>query len=287
MQDRKKKFSWRAFVTFGLFFSFIIMTVSGVILYIAPAGRIAHWSDWTLWGLTKEGWQSMHTNFSLFFLILGIFHLFSINWKTFLGHIRSRITRQLNRKREMLLSTLLSLFIFVGVIYNIPPFKTIMDWGEQFTESWEDEESDPPLPHAELYTLTQFAQEILETSPDSAMSRLQGAGLTVDSQGQTVRDIATANGLSPSEVYRIFGSSDEEVETLRQEKVIIRGGNGIGRKSFRQIAEEYGIPVEELTGALKKEGFEATPDDILKDLADEYGISPGEILEILNNRDHE
>jgi len=286
MRD-KKKFSWRAFVTFGLFFSFLVMTVSGVILYIAPPGRIAHWSDWTLWGLTKEGWQSMHTNFSLFFLILASFHLFSINWKAFLGHIRSRMTRQLNRKKEMVFATLFSALIFIGIIYDVPPFSTIMDWGEQFTESWEEEDNTPPIPHAELYTLADFSDEILKISADSAWRHLTAAGIKVDSVGQTIRDIATRNGMAPSDIYRLFGRSDEEVEAERQNTVIIRGGNGIGRKTLRQIAEEYGIPVEELTGALAREGFKASPDDVLRDIADEYAIAPGEILDILNNRDHE
>ncbi len=283
MKDRKK-FSWRAFVTFGLFFSFIIMSVSGVILYIAPPGRIAHWSEWTLWGLTKEGWQSMHTNFSLMFLILGGFHLFSINWKAFLGHIRSRVSRSLNRKWEMVTATLLSAWMFVGVVYNIPPFKTIMDWGEQFTESWEEEDNTPPIPHAELYTLETFAQEILKISPDSAYRVLTTQNIRVDSMTQTIQDIGAANELAPSGVFALFGKSGDEVEEQRRESVVIEGGNGIGRKTLRQIGEEYSIPVKDLVKALKEKGFEAGPDDVMKDIANEYGISPGEILDILNNR---
>ncbi len=283
MKD-KKKFSWRAFVTFGLFFSFIIMSVSGVILYIAPPGRIAHWSDWRLWGLTKEGWQSMHTNFSLLFLILGSFHLFSINWKAFLGHIRSRMHRTLNRRWEMVSATLLSAWMFVGVIYNTPPFKTIMDWGEQFTESWEEEDNTPPIPHAELYTLTDFSSEILQIAPDSAARILDHNGIKLDSMTQTIRDIATANSMSPSKIITFFGKSDKEVEEQQETPATIRGGNGIGRKTLRQIGEEYSIPVDDLVKALKKEGLEAGPEDIMKDIADKNGVSPGKILDILNNR---
>jgi hypothetical protein len=280
----KKKFSWRAFVTFGLFYSFLLMTISGVILYIAPPGRIAHWSEWTLWGLTKEGWQSMHTNFSLLFMILGIFHLFSINWKAFLGHIRSRISRNLNRKWEMVLSTVFSVWIFVGVIYNIPPFKTIMDWGEQFTESWEEKDNTPPVPHAELYSLTDFSKEFLRMVPDSAVLVLVNHGIRVDSIEQTIKDIATLNDLAPSEIFAFFGKTGDEVEQKREESVIIQGGNGIGHKTLQQIADEYAIPVDDLVNALKKEGFEATPEDVMKDIADEYGVSPADILDILNNR---
>jgi hypothetical protein len=221
------------------------------------------------------------------FLVVGIFHLFSINWKAFLNHIRSRISHSLNRIWEMVATTLLSLVIFLGVIYNTPPFKTIMDWGEQFTESWEEEDNTPPIPHAELYTLVDFSNEILRISPDSALQVFDARGIKVDSMMQTIRDIATANNLAPSDIFTYFGKSDEEVEQEREESVIIQGGNGIGRKTLQQIGDEYGIPVEDLIDALKKEGFEAGPEDGLKDIADEYGIAPGEILDILNNRNGE
>ena len=122
-------------------------------------------------------------------------------------------------------------------------------------------------------------------SPDSARTLLEGQGIKIDSMNQVLRDIAAANELSPADLYGFFGRSDTEVEKKRQGAVIIRGGNGIGRKSLQQIGDEYGIPPEDLVNALKKEGFKAGEEDILKDIADEYGVSPSEILDILNNRD--
>ncbi len=284
MKD-KKKFHWRSFVSFGLFFSFLVMTVSGVILYIAPPGRVSNWSNWELWGLTKAGWQSLHTNFSLFFLILGIFHLFSINWKAFLAHIRSKATKELNRKKEMVISTLLSVFIFIGVIVNIPPFRTIMTWGESLTESWEKEETSPPIPHAELYSLEKFSDEILGIPLDSTIGILKANKISLESKDQTIKEIGESNGKAPSEIFSLFGKSNEQVEKERKKSVVIQGGNGIGRKSLQQIGEEYGIPVEEMIRTLEKEGFKnITSEDILKDIADEHDVTPADILEILNNR---
>jgi hypothetical protein len=75
----KNKFSWKAFISFGLTYSFIIIIVSGVMLYMSPPGRYAHWVNWKILGFTKEGWQAIHTVFSYTFVILSIFHLFSIN----------------------------------------------------------------------------------------------------------------------------------------------------------------------------------------------------------------
>ena len=77
-----RKFSWKAFISFGLAYMMVILLVSGLILYVSPPGRYAHWVTWTLWGMTKEEWQAVHTVFSFGFIILSVFHLFSANWKT-------------------------------------------------------------------------------------------------------------------------------------------------------------------------------------------------------------
>ena len=43
MNKRKKKFSWRAFISMGLFYSLIIIFLTGIVLYLAPSGQVAHW----------------------------------------------------------------------------------------------------------------------------------------------------------------------------------------------------------------------------------------------------
>jgi len=101
----KKKFSWKAFISFGLTYSFIIILVSGIMLYMSPPGRYAHWVNWKMFGLTKEGWQAIHTVFSYTFVILSIFHLFTINWKSFLSYFKGKTQNGINKKRELYLSS--------------------------------------------------------------------------------------------------------------------------------------------------------------------------------------
>jgi len=38
--------------------SLIVDTLSGVILYIAPPGRVEKWIQWKVWGLTKNQWAA-------------------------------------------------------------------------------------------------------------------------------------------------------------------------------------------------------------------------------------
>jgi hypothetical protein len=281
----KRKFSWRSFVSFGLFFSFFIILFSGIILFIAPAGRVANWTNWKLFGLTKIGWQSMHTVFAYTFVVLSIFHLFSINWRVFWSYIRMKAGNGLNKTKELVAATLFTLLIFFGIVYKIPPFQTIMDWGEQFTEGWEKEETEPPIPHAESYSLDRFAGDILHIPVDTAMQRLADNNIVVTGTEETIAEISAANNLSPQDLYKIFGSTDEEATKLFTTDKIIQGGNGIGRKTLEQIGEEYGIPVESLVQALRSAGInDVSGGSVLKDIADNTHMTPAEILEILNQR---
>ena len=44
MEKMKLKFNWRGWTPFVAAISFMVDLLSGVILYISPPGRVAHWT---------------------------------------------------------------------------------------------------------------------------------------------------------------------------------------------------------------------------------------------------
>jgi hypothetical protein len=68
---------------------FLLLLVTGVVLFIVPQGRVAYWSEWRLWGLGKESWAAVHVLTSLLFLFAGITHL-ALNLKPLLSYLRAR-----------------------------------------------------------------------------------------------------------------------------------------------------------------------------------------------------
>ena len=79
-----KAFSSRAFVSVLTGLSLIGMTISGIVLFLTPSGRIANWTDWTYLRLTKHQWGALHIWLSLIFLAASFFHVY-FNWSN--GHI--------------------------------------------------------------------------------------------------------------------------------------------------------------------------------------------------------
>ena len=270
----KKSFSWRVFISFGLFIALLMMLVSGVILYISPPGRVANWTDWRMIGLTKRGWQNQHIIFGFSFLILSLFHLFFVNWKAFLSYLKSKTSEGLKSPGELLTIIMLSSLFVIGTYYGIQPFSAVIKFGDAISSSWERQEKQAPVPHAELMTLTQLAEQPgLGGDPAALKTKLEKAGLNVTSQDQTLAEIATLNGKTAEEVYEFIAPTKTEKHKIQ--------GQGFGKKTLQEIADEGGVSSTSLQLALRQKGIEAKLDSPLKSIAENNKIEMSELRKIL------
>jgi Domain of unknown function (DUF4405) len=270
----KKSFIWRVFISFGLFIALVMMLFSGVILYISPPGRVANWTDWRMIGLTKRGWQHQHIIFGFAFLILSIFHLFVINWKVFFCYLKSKTTEGLKSPGELLTIIILSALFGVGTYYGIQPFSAIIKFGNAISDSWERQEKQAPVPHAELMTLTELAEQpSLGGDPAALKSKLEKAGLKVTSLDQTLAEIATSNGKTAEQVYEFIAPAKTEGHKLQ--------GHGFGKKTLQDIADEAGVSATSLQLALRQKGIESKIDTPLKSIAEKNKLEMNELRRIL------
>lgn len=267
------KFSWRAFISFGLTYAMVILLVSGLILYVSPPGRYAHWVNWTLWGLTKEEWQGLHTLFSFSFIILSIFHLFSANWRAFLSYFRAKRKNGFNKKKEFVFSTLLILIVFFGTFFSIPPFENVMTLGEDLTESWEKTEDRAPVPHAELLTLAELAEQLHLESTDEMTRKLENHKIIFkDVQTQTLQEMAAANNTTPAELYEIV--SKRAGNSMQ--------GSGVGRKTLEDFAAELNKNSDDLLLILKNNNIQADKKQTLRTIGENNDISPRDVYELIS-----
>jgi len=139
-----KSFSWRAFISFGLFISFILILVSGVILYIGPSGKGKPGMVWEIIGLTKQGWQKQHIIFGFAFSILSLFHLSAMNWKTFFSYLKAKATAGINRPVELTVIVVLALVFGLGTHFDIKPFSSVINFGKTISKSWDGNNTQQP-----------------------------------------------------------------------------------------------------------------------------------------------
>ena len=265
----KKKFNLRGFLSLYIALSFLIMTVSGIILFLSPAGRIANWSNWRLFGLLKSQWQAVHTIFTFIFVIAIAFHLF-FNWRPLIAYLKMKIGATVVLRKEILAASSIALLLFVLTVYGVTPFGSVMAFGESLKDSWSTQKNEPPIPHAEEQTIGKFA-ETIKLSTGELKTKLASKGIIIDSDSATVRDISKQNNVSPSDLYKLVQSATNQPISGSME------GRGYGRKTIEQICEDLKISVEEGLNRLKRKGISAEKDDKLKDVASRYMLTPMEV----------
>lgn len=115
-----KKFNFRAMISFLVTASFIIVLLTGIMLYISPSGRIAREANWNIFGITKWQLISLHDIFGYFLAIIAVIHLY-FNWKIFLSYIKNKMVL----KKELILAIIVILIILFGTLKGIFPFSLI------------------------------------------------------------------------------------------------------------------------------------------------------------------
>jgi hypothetical protein len=271
---RTQPFYWRSFVTFCIVFSFIALGISGLVLFISPPGRVANWSQWRFAALLKADWQAVHTVFALIFLAAAAFHIY-FNWRVILNYVRRRAGEGLNRGRELAVASAVGLAILVLTVAGVPPFSTVMALGETAKNSWSDPATEPPVPHAEEWTIAKFA-ETTRIGVDQVMENLRQANMTAPAPEVTLQVLATTYKTTPRAVY---------LKALGPEKaasVPVGEGGGFGRKTVGQLCTETGIPVATALERLRQAGFpDATAESNMRQLATANGRRPIEVAQII------
>jgi len=271
----KEKFHYRGFISFTLAISFLVMCISGVVLYICPTGRIAHWTGWRLLGLTKEGWDAVHTLSSFLFLIVAIFHLFLFNWRAFWNYIKRKAQAGIRLKKELAVALILNIVILVGTIVYIPPFSSIMDLGGRIKESWTVNKEAPPVPYAELMTLKEFAQKI-DISLEEVMKKLKSKGVKIEDETLLIKEIAKQNRLSPQQLYEMIKPKNVKTQNGT-------AGKGYGKKTLKQVCKELNISVDIARIKLRENGIQVKENETLREISSKHNMRPSDIVDILRN----
>lgn len=272
-----RPFKWKAFVSLYIVFSFLVLALSGLVLYVAPPGRIANWSVWQLLLLSKAQWQAVHTIVALAFLVAAGFHIY-FNWKVLVAYLKSKLQAGIRMKRELAAASLTGALILAVSITGVPPFGTVMDVGEEIKNSWSTTSSEPPVPHAELMTVAKLS-ETVKIPIEKALANLEKQGIRVAQPTMTVQQIADANALTPQQVYQKIQSDDAKP------KVTLAEGGGWGRMNVQQVCERYSVPVDTGVSRLKAAGFEASATTMVRELATARGKTPIDIATIIAGED--
>lgn len=268
----------RALVSMLTAFSFLLLAASGAVLFIAPPGRVANWTNWSILGLRKSDWGAVHIWFAVIFLAGTAVHIL-FNLHPMLSYLKNRATRRLALRREWVAAAVLCALVFAGTLMKSPPFEALVAWNENFKQSWEQPAERAPIPHAELLTFAALAEKT-GVDPQIARARLAARGVAGFEPDTVVRTIAEQARMSAAEIFNIMTGS-----SLQEGEHAAGAGGGVGRKTLAQFCAEERIEVRDALARLNANGITASENLTLREIASRSGErKPYELLEILRAR---
>ena len=266
---------------------FLLLFLTGVILYVEPHGRVAYWTKWSFLGMEKDQWGNIHIFSGLLFLVAGGFHIY-YNWKPLLNYISKKIGGALGYKRELFVSGLIVIWIVVSGILAIPPLVYVTDLGETVKNSWvSSPDLEPPFGHAELVSLQTFCKK--QRIPlDQAMLELRKAGFRVPTPKSTLAEIALSKKSSGMGVYKVIKKLEAKPEVMRPggvwtaEKVEETfSGTGLGNKTVGQMIKKLGLNPSQVYERLTTAKINAEDQDKLKNLAEKNDTTPIKLMTVI------
>jgi hypothetical protein len=284
-EKQKRIIHKHSLTSFLTTFSFVIVAASGIMMFIVPPGRIASWTEWKFFGLTREEWVSIHIVLSIFFAGIGIYHLI-LNWRIFTSYIISKISKGLHYARELIISIVIVLFCAFGAYLQIFPFRQFIAFNNWVKTLWvTSPEFEPPIAHAEDLSLVNFATR-MGMNLDQAMEELKKNKISVQDVNDSLAIIGDQNHMSPMEIYMKIKKFETPItpstvftnETVEQKFE----GRGIGEKTLAQVAKENNLDLDAMKKRLSAQGVTLKEGETIRELADRQKIKtvPIQILQM-------
>lgn len=267
----------RPFISWIITWSFLVMTWTGIMLFIVPKGRVADWIKWEFMGLSKENYTALHVTFMVIFVLGAIVHII-LNWKLLVNYLKNRERDSKTGPKIFIVTLIITLFVVWGTLANIPPFSTFLQWQEEIKIAWEDPKTNPPYGHAELATLESLASR-MGWDLDKTKTAFKDAGFNLSNPKATINDLAKENNTTPQVLFDTLSKKMQAPKSSATSSTST-SKSGYGKLTLMQAAKQEGFDLEKAIGLLHVKGIDANADSALKPIAESLGVRPGELIEI-------
>lgn len=270
--------SLRRIVSLSLMLSIVGMLTSSIMLYIVPQGRVAYWAGWTMWGLSKTQWGAIHTNLGFLMLVSGGFHVY-YNWRPLTSYLK-------NKARAIKVFTpnfnvafgVFTVFVALTLL-ELPPVSWLQDLRTSLEDSGARKLGEPPYGHAEESSLRVFLRNT-GLDKDQAKANLEAAGIAVPDPEISILDLATANGMTPQQLFEVIRGPEDQrpTEALPIPEAMPMGS---GRMTLEAFCLEYNRDPDQAVAILTAAGLKVDAQLSLKDNAANNGLESLDLLDLL------
>jgi hypothetical protein len=267
---------WRKVISLTALVAFIFMILSSIILYIEPEGRVAYWSDWHLWGMSKTDWANIHINLGVLFLIAMILHTY-LNWTPIVSYLRTKSKTLRIFTKDFNIALVITALVILGTYWMVPPFSTVINIGDAFKAAGSEKYGEPPYGHAELSSLQVLVRR-MGWDLDEARRKLAAAGIDAPDPNVPFKEIALKNRLTPQQVFLAMAP---EEPSQPQAKLPLEHPAGLGKIVLGDFCQKYQLETDKVIAALKAKNIAAQADKNFKDIAEQHQMAPSDLYLVI------
>ena len=125
----------RKTTSFLLLYSFFIMVLSGIMLFVSPFGRLSMMIQWEVFGLNKMDYQALHLIFMLVFVMAGVIHTY-LNYKAMLNYWKNKSKKIIVFTKEFSIATAFVVGLFYLTISHVALTEKFVKMNKSFNEYW-------------------------------------------------------------------------------------------------------------------------------------------------------
>ena len=267
----------RRIISLISFLSFFMMLLTSFILFIVPAGRVAYWADWRLWGLTKEQWGDIHINMGILFLLSLGWHIY-YNWKPLTYYLKDKAKTLKIFTPEFNVALAVVVVFLLGTLFMVPPFSSVLSFGDSIKDDGAREYGEPPYGHAELSSLKTFTMR-MGMDLEKAVEKLKAAGFRVEGEKQTLAEIAAENQVTPQKVYQAMAPEAPAAAVFSgQEKEMPESPPpGTGSLTLADLCGRYNLNIKTIIRKLEDEQIKAAETMTIKQIAEAHQLAPADV----------
>lgn len=261
--------------------SFMLCIITSIILYITPHGRVAYWSDWHFWFLSKTQWSELHLNLGILLLVAGFLHIF-YNWKPLIAYLKNK-AKQFNIMTVNFMTALILTLVFgFGTFFQVPPLVSIINFSTKIKDQASITYGEPPYGHAELSSLKMFAGKV-KLDLEKSLQLLEQSGITFTSETQTIKEIAKTNNLSPKDIFEIIKPAAQQISTENTTLFPDTPPPGFGNKTLDAVFTEFQLDRQKIMLFMTQRGIKADSSMSIKENALANNMNPMSLFELLGD----
>lgn len=223
----------RPFISQTLFIGFLILVLTGLVLFIAPSNRIVRSVNWNFLWLSKDQWQSLHNWLSALFIVASLVHTL-LNWQALKNYCFNQYQMTRSHWRELLAALAMILVLCLMAIWYWGPAGWLMETRDSFRHQIPVQESLEPMESVRPDSMVSdsgptIAPAIRNYSVHASEKKNQLAGTGKGWGEMTLRQFCDAESISLETAMTQLnqrGIRARETQTLRElaDQIGIRPG---------------------------------------------------------------